>query len=98
MFGKKGNGPRGVNFIWPLAGGYLVYLGGDLLWTCYRGESSNAVLCIIAGIVFMVFGGLVILREWHIYRNGPQQEELPEAEETAKEPDDSLPEETEEET
>ncbi len=85
MFKKNGRGPRGVNFVWPLAGGYLVYLGGKLLWMCAKGESSNMVLSTLAGIVFMVLGGLVILREWHIYRGGGQ-EDL----------EDALPEETEE--
>lgn len=79
MFKKNGRGQRGVNFVWPLAGGYLVYLGGKLLWMCYRGESSNMVLSTLAGIVFMVLGGLVILREWHIYRGGGVQEDSEEA-------------------
>ena len=81
MFKKNRNGRRGVNFVWPLAGGYLVYLGGKLLWMCYRGESSM-VLSTLAGIVFMVLGGLVVLREWHIYRGGSQEDgedALPEA-------------------
>jgi len=75
MFGKRNGGQRGVNFIWPLAGGYLVYLGGKLLWMCFKGEQSSTVLSLLAGILFMVIGGLVIVREWHIYRNGPQQED-----------------------
>ncbi len=74
MFKKNRNGRRGVNFVWPLAGGYLVYLGGKLLWMCYRGESSSMVLSTLAGIVFMVLGGLVVLREWHIYRGGSQED------------------------
>lgn len=74
MFKKNRNGRRGVNFVWPLAGGYLVYLGGKLLWMCYRGESSSMVLSTLAGIVFMALGGLVVLREWHIYRGGSQED------------------------
>ena len=74
MFKKNRNGRRGVKFVWPLAGGYLVYLGGKLLWMCYRGESSSMVLSTLAGIMFMVLGGLVVLREWHIYRGGSQED------------------------
>ncbi len=88
MFKKNGRSGRGVNFVWPLAGGYLVYLGGKLLWMCYRGESSNMVLSTLAGIAFMVLGGLVILREWHIYRGGnaptDTEDALPEETETAE--------------
>ena len=32
------------------------------------------VLSTLAGIVFMVLGGLVVLREWHIYRGGSQED------------------------
>lgn len=85
---KNGRGHRDVNFVWPLAGGYLVYLGGRLLWMCYRGESSRMLLSMLAGVVFMVLGGLVILREWHIYRGGLQgdgEDALPEDAQTMTE-------------
>ena len=86
IFKQKKSGPREVNFIWPLAGGYLIYLGGKLLWMCWRGQGSNPVLSVLAGIVFMVAGGLIIRREWNIYNNGMQPDESSEeAEETAGE-------------
>ena len=37
-----------VNFVWALAGGYLIYLGGKLLYSLYRdGAGSSPVLVVI---------------------------------------------------
>ena len=44
-----------VNFVWALAGGYLIYLGGKLLYSLYRdGTGSSPVLVVIpAAAVFI---------------------------------------------
>lgn len=89
---KKEKGPRQVNYLWVLAGGYLVYLGGELIYDVIKGESTLEFFGILAAVVFILVGGWLCLREWKIYRYGTkeEQETLPEeAEETA------LPEETE---
>ena len=97
---KKGlaeqkKGPRKVNYVWVLAGGYLIYLGGKLLWECYKNVNANPVICVIAGIIFMVVGGLVIRREWFVYRNSIQNPETDE-EEAEELPGEELPADTEE--
>ena len=89
---KKEKGPRQVNYLWVLAGGYLVYLGGELIYDVIKGESTLEFFGILAAVVFILVGGWLCLREWKIYRYGSKKEQemlSEEAEETA------LPEETE---
>ena len=102
---EQQNGQRNVSYIWVLAGGYLIYLGGKLLWGFYQGGEGRAVVALLAGIVFMVVGGLVIRREWFAYRSStqnpaqgeePEPEELPEELEL-EELEEELSEETQEE-
>lgn len=79
---EKEKGPRQVNYLWVLAGGYLMYLGGELIYGVIKGESTLGFWGILAAIAFFVVGGWVCLREWRIYRYGakedPPSEELPE--------------------
>ena len=86
------NGPRQVNYLWVLAGGYLVYLGAELLYGVFKGESTLGFWGILAAAAFFVVGGWVCLREWRIYRYGAKEDQQPAAEE---EPDE-LPESPEE--
>lgn len=89
---KKEKGPRQVNYLWVLAGGYLVYLGGELIYDVIKGESTLEFFGILAAVVFILVGGWLCLREWKIYRYGTKEEQemlSEEVEETA------LPEETE---
>ena len=51
-----------VNYVWVLAGGYLVYLGAQLLFGIPKSETPVA-LDLIAGLAFVVIGGLLLLRE-----------------------------------
>ena len=90
MWKKKENGPRQVNYLWVLAGGYLVYLGGELIYGVIKGESTLKFFGILAAVVFILVGGWLCLREWKIYRYGAkedqqQQDELPEETETDEE-------------
>ena len=77
-----------VNYVWVLAGGYLAYLGAQLLFGV--GKSETPMIGLIGGLVFVIVGGLLMLREWKAYKYGLDHiddpdtwsdEELPEAEE-----------------
>ena len=92
---KKEKGPRQVNYLWVLAGAYLVYLGGELIYGVIKGESTLEFFGILAAVVFILVGGWLCLREWKIYRYGAkedqqQTEELPEEPEAVA---DEMPEE-----
>lgn len=79
---KEEKGPRQVNYLWVLAGGYLMYLGGELIYGVIKGESTLEFFGILAAVVFFLVGGWLCLREWRIYRYGANEEqqtdELPE--------------------
>ena len=70
---------QGKMYLWALAGAYLVYLGIQQLMALVRGEASIPWLNGAAGILFIVFGGAVLLREWRAYRGGNKKDsEAPE--------------------
>lgn len=98
---EKKNGK--VNYVWVLAGGYLAYLGAQLLFGV--GKSETPMVGLIGGLVFVIIGGLLMLREWKAYKYGldhiddPEtwsDEELPEAEETEVLPESAEPDEEDE--
>ena len=83
-----------VNYVWVLAGGYLAYLGAQLLFGV--GKSETPMVGLIGGLVFVIVGGLLMLREWKAYKYGLEHindpetwsdEELPESEEEAALPE-----------
>ena len=87
-----------VNYVWVLAGGYLAYLGAQLLFGV--GKSETPMVGLIGGLVFVIVGGALMLREWKSYKYGldhidvPEtwsDEELPEAEETEVLPESAEP-------
>ena len=90
---KKEKGPRQVNYLWVLAGGYLVYLGGELIYGVIKGESTLKFFGILAAVVFILVGGWLCLREWKIYRYGTKEEQQIAAEDNEEEqpaePDES---------
>ena len=52
-----------VNFVWALAGGYLIYLGGKLLYSLYRdGTGSSPVLVVIPAAAVFIGVGFWLLR------------------------------------
>jgi len=65
---KKQSGK--VNYVWVLAGGYLVYLAIQLLAGVLRGTSEQPAVGIGGGIAFLLIGGLLMLREWRAYKFG----------------------------
>ena len=61
--------PRGrVNYVWVLAGGYLVYTAVQLFKGAAKGETDYPALGIIGGVLFVAFGGFMLWREWKAYR------------------------------
>ncbi len=59
-----------VNYIWVLAGGYLIYLAYKLIRGLFAGEGVNLLIAIPCIAVFLLVGGLVLLREWKAYKYG----------------------------
>lgn len=59
-----------VNYIWVLAGGYLIYLAYKLIRGLFTDESVNLLIAIPCIAVFLLVGGLVLLREWKAYKYG----------------------------
>ena len=73
---EKEKGPRQVNYLWVLAGAYLIYLGGELIYGVIKGESTLGLLGLLPAVAFIAVGGWVCLREWRIYRYGTKEEQL----------------------
>lgn len=63
---KKQSGK--VNYVWVLAGGYLIYLAAQMLFGLPK--SDTPMVGLIGGIVFLIVGGLLMLREWKAYKFG----------------------------
>lgn len=57
-----------VNYIWVLAGGYLIYLGGKLLLALWRDHAEPAAIFLVAALAFFAVGGWLIRREWKAYQ------------------------------
>ena len=68
-----------VNYIWVLAGGYLIYLAWQLIRGLMTGEEgSNPILGIGGALVFTAFGGWMLYREWKAYKFGMDNIDNPE--------------------
>lgn len=92
---KKEKRPQtaNVNYIWAMAGSYLIYMGGSLLYDLWKGNTDVTPLLIVpAALLFIAVGGLVVRREWKAYKyaeahkddpstwsDEPLEEEAPEA-------------------
>ena len=59
-----------VNYIWVLAGGYLIYLAYKLLRGLFQGDVDNPPLAIGAAILFIGVGAYALFREWRAYKFG----------------------------
>ena len=71
--------PRGnVNYVWVLAGGYLVYLAFQLLRGVFKGETDYPAVGIIGGAAFAAFGGWLLWREWKTYKYAMAHKDDPE--------------------
>ena len=60
MNGKKKQTGR-VNYVWILAGGYLLYLATQLLYNVVKGTSDSPPVGIAGGTVFCGYWGLFAL-------------------------------------
>ena len=78
---------RSLSYLWAVAGAYLIYLGAKQFIALFNSSASVPWLNALSGVVFVVFGGAVVLREWRNYRRGPveeqPEEDAPEGEEEA---------------
>ena len=59
-----------VNYIWVLAGGYLLYTAYNLVRNLISGKSDNVLLVIVFAALFSVVGAALLLREWRAYKYG----------------------------
>ena len=59
-----------VNYVWVLAGGYLVYLATQLFGNVISGKSDTPAIGIAGGVVFVVIGCGLLIREWRAYQYG----------------------------
>lgn len=59
-----------VNYVWVLAGGYLIYLALQLFRNVWAETSDDPVVGVAGGVAFTVIGVALILREWRAYQYG----------------------------
>lgn len=77
---KKEKRPQtsNVNYIWVLAGGYLVYMGGALLYDLWKGNTDlTPFLLIPAALLFIAVGGLLLRREGKAYKYAAEHKDDP---------------------
>ena len=85
---KKQSGK--VNYIWVLAGGYLIYLAYKLIRGLFTGEAVKLWIAIPCIVAFLVVGGLVLLREWKAYKYGVEHIDDPDSWSDENEEDEVL--------
>lgn len=76
MGNKKQTGR--VNYIWILAGGYLLYLAFQLVKSMADGDAGSPVVSVIGAVVFTAAAVLLFLREWKAYQYGKAHIDDPE--------------------
>lgn len=69
-----------LSFLWAVAGAYLIYLGAKQFIALFDDSASIPWLNALCGIIFILFGGAVVLREWRNYRRGPVEEQFEDTE------------------
>ena len=79
MSGKQGRKPTGrVNYIWVMAGMYLLYLAYKLFVGLWKGDADRPWVNVLGGLVFAVAAVLLMLREWRAYQYGKAHIDDPE--------------------
>ena len=66
-----------VNYVWVLAGGYLLYLAAQLLFNVIQGTSDSPAVGIGGGVAFAAIGGWLLWREWSAYQYGAKHKDDP---------------------
>ena len=66
-----------VNYVWVLAGGYLLYLAAQMFLNVIRRTSDSPAIGIGGGLVFTVVGGWLLWREWSAYQYGAKHKDDP---------------------
>ena len=61
-----------------LAGGYLAYLGVQQFILLFRKEASLPWLNALAGVVFVIVGSIVLVKQWKAYKEATAPVELTE--------------------
>ena len=67
-----------VNYVWVLAGGYLLYLAAQMFLNVIRRTSDSPAIGIGGGLVFTVVGGWLLWREWKAYKFAMDHKDDPE--------------------
>lgn len=57
-----------MNVFRTLAGGYLLYLGCNLLYTFWKEGGTSVWIVIPASVLFIAVGGVLLWREWKAYK------------------------------
>lgn len=57
-----------VNYVWVLAGGYLLYLAFQLVRGVVIGDTSLPVVAVLSAAAFAAVGTFLLWREWQAYR------------------------------
>ena len=66
-----------VNYVWVVAGGYLLYLAAQLFFGVIRGDSDSPAVGIGGGILFLAVGGWLLWRERSAYQYGAKHKDDP---------------------
>ena len=61
--------------IWTLTGGYLLYLGDQLLTGWFKDETDIPALALLMGAVFLCSGGGLLFMAWRKWRKSKKEEE-----------------------
>ena len=79
MSEKQGKMPTGrVNYIWVMAGMYLLYLAYKLFGGLWKGDADRPWVNVVGGLVFAGSAMLMFLREWRAYQYGKAHIDDPE--------------------
>ena len=80
---KNYNESRKLNYVWVLAGVYLLYLGGKLGYDLITGAAELQIWKFFIAAIFLAIGAFLCLREWKLYKTGKtgakQNDELPDS-------------------
>ena len=66
-----------VNYVWVLAGGYLLYTAYKLFARLFSGQADNWLVNVGGGLLFLAAGCFLMLREWRAYQYGKAHKDDP---------------------